>query len=177
MDTTEAAWISHRFQKPVNHRPPERSHNTTPISIFFLDLVSHPTRHIHGQRRLQRSPLAERTRRLQLNRPSTPLQPKSSQGLPRPDPIKMDFLLFFSSISTARASEPLRPKSSARSTCNPSHKSKPRHRKALFDRLPDSEPAGGGSMSRSASIRPASDASGVGSLDLLLLLHRRRYCS
>lgn len=184
-DTTKAALISHPFQQPYSHtaiqpsttreQPQHRPH----FIFFSLHLVSHPTRHIHGQRRLQRSPLAERTRRLQLNRPSTPLQPKCSHGLPRPasaGPITMDFLLFFSSRSAAHASEPLRPKSSAGSTYNTSHESKPRHRKALFDRLPDSEPRWR-SMSRAPPIRPGSDASGVGSLDLILLLHRHRHFS
>jgi hypothetical protein len=94
----------------------------------------------------------------------------------------MDFLLFFFSKSTSSASssstspswasEPLIAKSSTRSTYNTfSEKSKPSHRKALFDRVPDCEP-GERAMSRSNPARRRCDGSGVATLDLLLLLDR-----
>jgi hypothetical protein len=89
----------------------------------------------------------------------------------------MDFLLFFfsksttSSTSTPRASEPLTAKSSTRSSYDTiSEKTKPGHRKALFDRVPER----GRSMSRSTSSRRGS---GVASLDLMLLLDQHGYFS
>jgi hypothetical protein len=95
----------------------------------------------------------------------------------------MDFLLFFFSKSatpvstTSRASEPLRTTSSTRSTYETfSDKSKPGHRKALFDRVSDDEP-GGWSMSRSTSTRRGPDVCGVASLDLILLMDRHRFFS
>jgi hypothetical protein len=94
----------------------------------------------------------------------------------------MDIFSFFFSksataTSTSPASEPLTTQSPSRSTYDTfCEKSTRGHRKAIFDRVPDSEPRGR-SMSRTTSSRRGGDGSGVASLDLILLLDRHGYFS
>lgn len=67
------------FPKAIQLSTTRKQPQHPKLFIFFTP-ISHPTHHIHGQGRLQRSLLAERTRRLQLNHPSIPLQPSESSA-------------------------------------------------------------------------------------------------
>jgi len=151
---------------------------------------SHFRYRIHGQRRLQRSPLAERTRRLQLS-PRYNYYQQSRHGQKKQrssSDTTMDSLLLFllfsrtnTSPTTSQPSSPLTASSTRSTYATFSETSKPGHRKALFDRVthPDSnsEPPRGRSMTRTNSSsrrrqRSSNESSGVASLDLLLLLER-----
>jgi hypothetical protein len=166
-------------------------HPKKPKSHFRYPAFHTQSHRIHGQRRLQRSPLAERTRRLQLS-PRYNYYQQSRHGQKKQrssSDTTMDSLLFFllfssrtnTSPATSQPSSPLTASSTRSTYATFSEKSKPGHRKALFDRVthPDSnsEPPRGRSMTRTNSSsrrrqRSSNESSGIASLDLLLLLER-----
>ena len=181
--------ISHRSLR--SHQEATQSFTPRNPNLIFDTPLSTQSHRIHGQRRLQRSPLAERTRRLQLSPRYNYYQPsRHGQKKQRSSSdTTMDFLLFFlffssrtnTSPTTSQPSSPLTASSTRSTYATFSERSKPGHRKALFDRVPhpdsDSEPPRGRLMTRtnSSSGRPqwsSNGSSGIASLDLLLLLER-----